>query len=102
MSDTAAAGCLLALNSSGQVVETIDGHDINGPWDMTAVDKGDTATLFVTSVLNHTVAAGGKQVEKGTVVRIRLRIDHGMPPTVMDTDVIARGDSLRRPTRTHS
>ena len=91
MSDTAAAGCLLVLNSSGQVVETIHGHDINGPWDMTAVDNGDSATLFVTNVLNHTVAAGGKQVDKGTVVRIRLRIDHGMPPKVMDTDVIARG-----------
>ena len=37
-SATAQAGCLLVLNSSGRVVETIFGTLINGPWDMTALD----------------------------------------------------------------
>jgi hypothetical protein len=90
-SATAKAGCLIVLNKHGHVVETIAGHDINGPWDMTAVDNGNSATLFVTNVLNHTVAANGKVVDKGTVVRIQLRINRGMPATPVDTHVIARG-----------
>src|SRR5579872_234851 len=49
---TASAGCLLVLDNSGNVVETISGGDINGPWDMTALDRGTTAKLFVTNVLN--------------------------------------------------
>lgn len=76
---TAKAGCLIVLSSSGQAVETFSGKPINGPWDMTALDDGDDATLFVTNVLNGTVAAGGKVVDKGTVLRIKLDITHGMP-----------------------
>jgi hypothetical protein len=58
---TAQAGCLLVLNSSGQVVETFSGGDINGPWDMTALDLGPTAVLFVTNVLNGTVAGAERR-----------------------------------------
>src|ERR1039458_5984981 len=58
-SATAQAGCLLVLNAKGTVVETIADSSINGPWDMTAVQKGDDAFLFVTNVLNGTVADRG-------------------------------------------
>ncbi|HWE64469.1 MAG TPA: hypothetical protein VHB98_22370, partial [Chloroflexota bacterium] len=71
-SATAQAGCLIVLNSWGRVVETIAGPLINGPWDMTAVDAGAIAWLFVTNVLNGTVAANGAVVHGGTVVRIAL------------------------------
>jgi hypothetical protein len=77
---TAKAGCLLVLNSSGKVVETFSGRHINGPWDMTASDDGDSAALFVTNVLNGTVAGGGKIVHRGTVLRIDLRIEDGSMP----------------------
>lgn len=73
-SATAQAGCLLVLNSHGNVVETIAGGPINGPWDMTALDDGNHAWLFVTNVLNGTVANNGNVVHKGTVVRIRLAV----------------------------
>jgi hypothetical protein len=33
-SATAKAGCLLILNAQGQVVETLSGNGINGPWDI--------------------------------------------------------------------
>ena len=79
-SKTAKAGCLLVLDDSGKVVETFSGKQINGPWDMTASDGGDNAALFVTNVLNGTVAGGGKIVHKGTVLRINLRIEHGSMP----------------------
>jgi hypothetical protein len=71
---TAKAGCLLVLDSHGRVRETIADKAINGPWDMTASENGNTADLFVTNVLNGTVAAGGAVVNRGTVVRIRLRL----------------------------
>ena len=90
-SATAKAGCLLVLNNMGKVVETFSGTRfgvrINGPWDMTAFDLGDFAELFVTNVLNGTVAANGAVVTNGTVVRILLSVpeqeagddDRGMP-----------------------
>ncbi len=79
-SATAQAGCLLVLDSNGNVVETLYGSLINGPWDMTALDSGSSANLFVTNVLNGTVAAGGKVVHGGTVVRLTLNgLESGMP-----------------------
>ena len=76
MAATAKAGCLIVLDSSGRVRETISGHGINGPWDATAVSSGSAARLFVTNVLNGTVAGAGKVVRRGTVLRLRLAL-HG-------------------------
>jgi hypothetical protein len=69
---TAKAGCLIVLNRFGQAVETFSGGEINGPWDMTALDMGRAAVLFVSNVLNGTVAGNGALVPKGTVLRIIL------------------------------
>jgi hypothetical protein len=90
-SATAQAGCLLVLNSQGKVVETIAGPPINGPWDMTAVDTGPFVTLFVTNVLNGTVAKSPKVVNRGTVVRLTLLALPGLRPAVLDEQVIATG-----------
>jgi hypothetical protein len=101
-SATAKAGCLIVLNSNGRVVETIAGGPINGPWDMTAVDHGFFTTLYVTNVLNGTVAADtggpgvpGNVVNGGTVVRIQLLTIPGVRPFVLDEDVIATGFAER-------
>jgi hypothetical protein len=98
MSDTAQAGCLIVLNSRGRVVETIAGGPINGPWDMAASDEGFFTTLYVTNVLNGTVAAdtggpsvAGNVVDRGTVVRIELLTIPGVRPIVLNEDVIATG-----------
>jgi hypothetical protein len=91
MSATAKAGCLLVLNSSGKVIETIAGGPINGPWDMTAVDHGFLTTLYVTNVLNGTVANSPNVVKRGTVVRLQLLTIPGVRPVVLDEDVIATG-----------
>jgi len=91
MSSAATAGALTILNSRGHVVKTLTGHGINGPWDMTSVEHGNRATLFVTNVLNGTVAAGGMTVNKGTVLRIELRIRRGKKPSVTSIRKIATG-----------
>ena len=71
------AGCLIVLDRWGHVRETFTGNGINGPWDMTAADFGRAADLFVTNVLNGTVAAKGKTVHRGTVIRLLLIIPSG-------------------------
>ena len=58
-------GCLIVLDQWGHVRETFAGHGINGPWDMTALDLGGQAVLFVTNVLNGTVAANGQHSPSG-------------------------------------
>ena len=88
---TASAGCLIVLDRWGNVAETIKGSLINGPWDMIAADHGDSAQLFVSNVLNGTVAAAGKVVNGGTVVRIDLSIPDGHMPTVKSERVIGWG-----------
>jgi len=77
---TAKAGCLIILDSSGHAVSTLSNGGINGPWDMTALDMGTSAFLFVTNVLNGTVAANGSVVSNGTVLRIPLSIPVGGTP----------------------
>jgi hypothetical protein len=94
-SATAQAGCLLVLDNHGNVVETFYGSLINGPWDMTVWDAGSFADLFVTNVLNGTVAAGGNVVQKGTVVRLALDITSGSPPSLRSITVIGSGFSER-------
>jgi hypothetical protein len=91
MAATAKAGCLIVLNSSGHAVETWSGAPINGPWDMTEAPASYGADLYVTNVLNGTVAAKGMTVDGGTVVRIRVAIHGASEPQRMATDVIATG-----------
>jgi hypothetical protein len=90
MSATAKAGALYVINSAGKVIETIKGGPINGPWDMTAYDGGTFGVLFVTNVLNGTVAAKGKTVANGTVVRIVLDFTV-TPPAVDEEFVLGKG-----------
>jgi len=95
MAATAKAGCLLVLNDRGVVKETFSGRPINGPWDMSAVDRGNAAVLFVTNVLNGTVAANGSIVHRGTVVRLRLAIPAMGAPRVVSERVIGSGFAER-------
>ncbi len=90
-SATAQAGCLIVLNSSGNPIETISGGLINGPWDMTAVEVNGFADLFVTNVLNGTVAASPKTVRRGTVVRLVLGDLGASMPEVVSSTVIGSG-----------
>ncbi len=94
-SATATAGCLFVLDRTGRVVRVIRDKRINGPWDMTALDQGDRAVLFVTNVLNGTVAAAGNVVNRGTVVRITLSLDDHQAPDVTDETIIGSGFAER-------
>jgi hypothetical protein len=88
---TAKAGCLIILDSNGQVATALFGNGINGPWDMTAIDMNTAAVLFVSNVLNGTVAANGAVVNQGTILRIVLSIPMGGTPTAMSYATIGSG-----------
>jgi hypothetical protein len=92
---TAKAGCLIVVNSLGQPAETLWGHGINGPWDMTAISGHGAAALFVTNVLNGTVAAKGKVVHRGTVLRLILKLRGSNPPALVQRTVIGSGFGTR-------
>lgn len=96
-SATAKAGCLIVLDSKGNPVETFSGGSINGPWDMTAFDQGEDVSLFVTNVLNGTVAGSGRVVNRQTVIRLNLDVPwpgQGKPELASST-VIGSGFSGR-------
>jgi hypothetical protein len=95
MSATAQAGCLIVLDKWGHVRETIAGNGINGPWDMTSVSFHHVAQLFVTNVLNGTVAANGKVVHQGTVLRLTLRLNGFSPPQLQSVTTIGSGFAER-------
>ncbi len=90
-SATAQAGCLIVVDSLGNAVETFSGSLINGPWDMTAFDGEQEARLFVTNVLNGTLAANGQVVNGGTVTRLDLKVSTSAMPVLESISVIASG-----------
>jgi hypothetical protein len=82
------SGCLIVLDSKGNVRETFSGHGINGPWDMTALDLGFVSELFVTNVLNGTVNGGGAVVNEGTVLRLLITSGpYGLPRLLAVTQI---------------
>lgn len=94
-SATMQAGCLIVLDSMGNAVETWFGSLINGPWDMTAFEDEHEAKLFVTNVLNGTVAANGAVVKAGTVTRLDVSLRSSGMPVLESITVIAAGFSQR-------
>jgi len=89
-SATAQLGCLIVLDSSGKPVSTIASPNIQGPWDMTAVSKGNMTTLFVSNALNGGAAKGVHTIDNSTVLRIDVQSEPGSPPTVISEQVVAK------------
>jgi len=90
------AGCLIVLDSGGNVREAFSGDGINGPWDMTALDLGGIAELFVTNVLNGIVpppagSTTNSTANEGTVLRILIKIPHVGLPQRLNTTTIGSG-----------
>ena len=79
-------GCLIVLDKWGHVQETITGHGIDGPWDMTALDLGNVTELFVTNVLDGIL--GPKNPNGGTVVRLIITSEaHETPELLVSTRI---------------
>jgi len=78
-------GCLIVLDSHGTVRETMAGHGIDGPWDMTAISRGRVSELFVTNVLGGIL--GKPSRHGGTVQRLLVTTGPGLPRLLVSTRI---------------
>jgi hypothetical protein len=86
-------GCLIAIDQWGHVRQTITGHGIDGPWDMTALDLGGVTELFVTNVLGGIL--GQQNADGGTVQRLVISSLPGIAPRVLLSTRIGSGFPAR-------
>jgi hypothetical protein len=86
-------GCLIVLDQWGNVRETIAGHGIDGPWDMTALDQGGITELFVTNVLGGIL--GPHNPTGGTVQRLLITSAPFRTPRVLASTTIGSGFPAR-------
>ena len=86
-------GCLIVLDPWGHVRSTLTGDGIKGPWDMTAVEFGNVAELFVTNVLGGIL--GHANPNGGTVQRLLISDDPFAVPRVLDHTRIGSGFPAR-------
>ncbi|WP_175917106.1 hypothetical protein [Burkholderia pyrrocinia] len=75
-----APGSLLVINPAGNLVtQLVSATLLDGPWDMTVIDRGQRVTAFVSNVLN------------GTVARIELAIGNDGVTMLPGSRIIASG-----------
>jgi hypothetical protein len=86
-------GCLIVLDQWGHVRNTITGHGVDGPWDMTALDGGNVTELFVTNVLGGIL--GHPNPNGGTVQRLVISSAPGLTPHVITSTTIGSGFPAR-------
>lgn len=92
--NTRGDGCLIVLDSRGQVAGTLAGADINMPWgNMATIDNGTAAMVFVSNAGFGVGSPDGDPpvVKEATVLRLRLSIQDGKPPVVDGRTVVASG-----------
>jgi len=87
-------GCLIVLDQFGNVKKTITGHGIDGPWDMTALDRGGVTELFVTNVLGG-ILGPKKTADGGTVQRLVITSRPYQTPRVLASTTIGSGFPAR-------
>jgi hypothetical protein len=91
---TKGAGCLIVLDANGKVASVIANESINMPWgNMATIDEGDSATIFVSNAGFGVGSPEGdpRVVNQETVLRIKLSIKNGEPPSVVSQTVVGSG-----------
>jgi len=97
-------GCLIVLDSKGNMVSAWSGPTINDPWgNMAVIDNGSTATLFISMAgfgVSDPKVVDPKTgnppiIHKATVVRIEISVPDGKPPVLLSQTVIGSGFAQR-------
>jgi hypothetical protein len=91
---TKGAGCLVVLDSQGQLASVISSPNINDPWgNMAVVDNGTSATLFISMAGFGVGGADGNPpvFKQATVLQLDLDIPQGKPPVVKKETVVGSG-----------
>ena len=92
--NTKGAGCLIVLDPQGKIASTWSTPNINDPWgNMAVVDRGDSATLFVSMAGFGVGGADGNPpvYKQATVLRLDLDVPAGKPPVIKQETVVASG-----------
>lgn len=101
---TLGAGCLLVFDAEGKLAATWANSDINCPWgNMAVVDKGNTATLFISMAgfdvpdvrVRDPKTGYPVTVNNATVLRIELSIPEGKTPEMVKRTMVANGFGQR-------
>jgi hypothetical protein len=97
-------GCVLVLDSNGNLVSAWSGPTINDPWgNMAVVDNGSSAILFI-SMAGFDVPAPRVidpntklpvVIHKATVLRLELSVRDGKPPELVSQTVVGDGFAQR-------
>lgn len=91
---TKGAGCLIVLDPQGKIASTWSSPNINDPWgNMAVVDRGDSATLFVSMAGFGVGGADGNPpvYKQATVLRVDVDVPAGKPPVIKQETVVASG-----------
>lgn len=91
---TKGAGCLIVLDPQGKIESTWSSPNINDPWgNMAVVDRGDSATLFVSMAGFGVGGADGNPpvYKQATVLRLDVDVPAGKPPVIKQETVVASG-----------
>ncbi len=91
---TKGPGCLIVLDANGKVANVIANDAINMPWgNMATLDQGDSATMFFSYTGFGVGSPDGdpRVVNEQTVVRFKLAIKNGEPPSVVSQTVVGSG-----------
>ncbi|BAX59965.1 hypothetical protein [Burkholderia stabilis] len=91
---TKGAGCLIVLDPQGKIASTWSSPNINDPWgNMAVVDRGDSATLFVSMAGFGVGGADGNPpvYKQATVLRLDVDVPAGKPPVIKQETVVASG-----------
>jgi hypothetical protein len=101
---TKGPGCLIVLDSNGNVATVWTGPNINDPWgNMAWIDRGSTATLFISMAgfdipgfqVRDPSTGYSIQVNKQKILRFELSIPAGGPPAITSQTVVADGIAAR-------
>ena len=101
---TKGTGCALVIDPNGQLVSAWSGPTIDGPWgDIASVDKGDSATLFISMAgfglqspdVRDPESGYPVTVKQATVLRLELSIPPGKPPVLLSQTIVGSGFSQR-------
>ena len=88
---TTGPGCLLVFDANGKFLKTFAGGHIDGPWGNVAlVDRGDTATLFVSQIGAGKFPSAKQEGKLASVLRLELAIGKDGPQITKET-VIGEG-----------
>jgi hypothetical protein len=88
-------GSLQIIDRFGNLVTTLsDPKLLDGPWDLTVVDRGSTAMVFVSNVLNGTVTRIDLEVpEHGDNIKVKdmVQVASGYASALLPTSVLVAG-----------